>query len=143
MHYVEQEQSKGRKPLPFLLYKEIFVEYIQRVVDNWILQGEIFNMRGRMGPLSVEVFPMTSAKQPGIDWGTTRKLRAETKDDTIIAYYTQSWFARYVWKKRLAVVTNKKLWSFTPTRGLNGLKTKLSNLLLENEMNRFRFKHHK
>lgn len=132
-------------PISYTLFKALYTEFINRVVDNWILQGEEFNMMNRLGTIKV-IKKRRDPNIPRVDMYATNKIRKQTGDNTLIVYYTDKFWFRYNWVKVRCYVKNKQYWSFVPGRDNGtldkpkGLKNKLSHLLTTNSLSKERFK---
>jgi len=134
-----------KKPVPYKRFKAIYLEFITRVVDNWILQGEEFNMKSKMGILQV-IKRERNFTHASVNFYETNKLRKETGDNTLVVYYTDPIWFRFNWVKSRCFVPHKILWSFHPSRDNGtvnpprGLRNKLSHLLKTDTVSSERFK---
>lgn len=147
-YYLEQGGT-----LPEKTYKTICKEFNQAVIDDIILQGDKFKMGNHLSTLSILRIDR-SYKKPTIDWAKSKRYRKELLDEgeelynketgegvKWYIYYTDEHYFRFYWNKARCKVKNKTVYSFHPTGGRVGNKTKLKQLLANDDLAYLRFQH--
>ena len=102
-------------------FKYVVDEYFKRVVQS-ILEGKTYNMGHRLGKFRIKKIKRTYNK-PIVDYYETKKMFKEGKN--VVVYYTDEYWYRYYWEKRVCQVKNKTVYSFKPTKGASGNTKKL------------------
>jgi hypothetical protein len=112
---------------PYWLYKETISRFNKKAADS-IIFGSVLNFGNRIGNLLIKKIRRNYAK-PEIDWGASRKLKAELISKNIqpkdeqhpdgaewFVYYTDPWYLRWAWsKKRICRIKNQTVYKFVPT----------------------------
>ena len=123
-------------------------------VSDWILEGNTFNMKGRLGYVSVQCFerkftvnPITGRPNLPVNWAETKKLRAKGIQSKVV-YFTDKWYCGWKWHRVTAAVRGKSAYKFEPSRTngsscKSGNKNKLVSLLKSDELAYTRFKYNK
>jgi len=117
-------------------FKYILSEYNKRAVAH-ILNGETLNLGNRMGRIRIRKVARNFDK-PRIDYNETKKLRARGLDKT--AYFTDEFWFKWYWEKRLCHIPNKSAYKFRPTGGDGGNRKKLVKLLRQDEFAQLNYK---
>lgn len=155
MDYNTPELYKFYKNQGGILSKEIFFtlcqEFNQEVMDKIILEGERFPMGNDLSSISIgRIKRNYSNKQ--VDWAASNKLKKELLADgkelyndktgeghKWLVYFTNDWYCRFYWNKGRCKVPNKSAYKFVATRGAVGNKTKLKDMLEEDELAYLKF----
>lgn len=138
-------KSSVDRPISYTLFKQLYTEFINRVIDNWILQGEEFNMHHKLGTLKV-IKKKRDFNVPRVNMHATKQAREKSGDNSIIIYFTDKIWFRFNWVKVRCYVKNKQYWSFLPNRDNGtvspprGMRNKLSRLLNTDPFSKERFK---
>lgn len=114
-----------KNPIEYKLYKEIVHEYLKKLMEAVIQDGEVVNLPNGMGKLFIKK-KKTNFKKPSPDWGTYRKegVKAVHTND-----HSDGYRVRFHWEKKSARLgTNTRLhirpYSFTAARDMKrGLAT--------------------
>ena len=133
------KEKKEEKILTYKEYRAIITSFNLKMIDK-ILGGYEFRLPYKLGVLSIKKIERKFDK-PVIDWGETRKLRAQGKDQLV--YYTDDFYCRWYWRKKACQVKNKIVYFFKPTkdgRTRKGAVDKLSALLKSDELAHHNFK---
>lgn len=155
MDYNTPEIYKFYKDQGGILSKEIFYtlcqEFNQRVMEEIILEGYRFNLGENLSTISIGRIKR-NYKNKQIDWAASKKLKQELLDEgkklyddktgeghEWLIYYTNEWYCRFYWNKGKCTVPNKTAYKFVATRGKKGNKTKLKNLLNEDDLAYLKF----
>ncbi|NCC41890.1 MAG: hypothetical protein EOM21_21270 [Gammaproteobacteria bacterium] len=114
-------------------YKKILNECFKYIVEQ-ILEGHVVKLGQRLGELSIKKVrrKFKEGVKPPIDWGATNKYKKEIGENKII-YFTDDFWYRFYWKKKVCQVPNKTVYSFIPTKGPNGNRKKLVEKLKSDE----------
>jgi hypothetical protein len=128
-----------------LLYKKFIAVldlFNKLAMDAIIYEGKSLNMGHRLSYLSVSKSNTYSGRKR-VNWNESNKYKAEiiargdipkskeTPDgQEWLVYYTDEIFVRFHWRKTFCRVPHKSAYSFHPTRGKKGNKTKLTALLI-------------
>lgn len=132
--------------LSYPIFSTLIQEFNTMVMDEIILKGERFNMGHYLSTLSIGRLKRNFSNKQ-VNWHESnklkRKLLSEGKKlydaDTgeghkWLVYYTTDWYCRFYWNKGNCKVANKTVYRFTATRGEVGNKTKLKELLAEDDL---------
>ncbi len=135
-------------------FKEVVYMFNQRAMDC-ILEGQILDMGSYLATLSI-VKIKRSYKNPTVNWGKTNKNKQKLLDQgykeedlyskdnpdgiKYFIYHTDDWYVRFYWNKGKVKIPNKTAYSFKPTRGKIGNKTKLKELLARNPFAHLNYK---
>lgn len=110
-------------------YKKVVNECYKFIVDT-ILEGNTVKLGQRLGEVRIQKHKRTY-KKPRINWAETMILKKQGIKKLV--YYTDDWWFKWYWKKNSCQIPNKTVYSFTPTKGPNGIKAKLAKKLKSDE----------
>jgi|GEM_PF-4901386 len=132
-----------------LSYKEwsaICQEFNEMVMDEIILKGEKINLGANLSTISIARIKRNYSNQQ-VNWAESNKLKQKLLDEgkhlydsktgegeNWLVYFTNDWYCRFYWNKGHCTVTNKTAYRFVATRGKMGNKTKLKNLLRDDDL---------
>lgn len=149
---IYKHYKKTGGDLSYQQWSSICQEYNQRAMEEIILQGGVLNLGNNLSTISIGRV-RTNPNNPRIDWKASyeykEELLAEGKDlydketgegHKWFIYYDVEWFCRFYWHKAGCTIPNKTVYQFNATRGKMGNKTKLAQLLQENDLAYLRFK---
>lgn len=132
--------------IPFNDFKLIINDFNKMVMDEVITKGCRFRPLNSLGPIYIERIKRADhINNSSVDWKASLAHREELIKSGKIPYNKETapdgvkWFilfdtdhiARFRWRKSTTSVKNWSMYSFVPTRGKVGNKTKLKNFLLE------------
>ena len=140
-------------PIETRLFRQICEEFNMLVVEG-ILDGGEFSMGSNLSTLSIRRIERNPSK-PTIDWWESNRYKQELlakgkelfdvstgQGEKWFIYYTDPWYCKYHWQKSRCKISNKSAYRFTPTRGIEGNKEKLTKLLKDDDLAYLRFRKH-
>lgn len=144
-------KKEGGK-LSYSEWASICQEYNQRAMEEIILEGGELNLGNNLSTLCVGRF-RRNPKNKMVNWAESYKLRdellAEGKElydketgegEKWLVYYTHEWVCRFYWRKEKCIIANKSVYQFRATRGKMGNKTRLKEILNNDDMAYLRFR---
>lgn len=112
-------------------FEQVLRKFFQGMVQQ-ILSGYTFQLGHNLSFIRIKKVKRTFTK-PRMNLPATQKLWAEKpelKEQGVKVYYTdQPFWYRFYWCKKNAVLKNKTVYRFDPTKGPKGNSRKLSHLL--------------
>lgn len=128
-------------------YRDICGRFNQMVMDQIIYEGRSFDMGSYLSILKV-IRKARNFKKPAINWKASNERRQEIIDEggtpyhkedapegqKWFIYFTDEWFCMFYWNKQTCKIANKSVYRLDITRGTVGNKTKLINLLQEDDL---------
>lgn len=151
----EDYQETVDDPLSYEDYREVCELYNIYCMDK-IIDGYTVNLGSYLSTLSI-IRIERNYSNPAVNWKASNEYKQELIDQGItpynketapdgekwLIYYTDDWYCRFYWNKSQCKVRNKSVYSFHPTRGLKGNKTKLKEALDKNPLQYKKYKLHK
>lgn len=121
----------------FPMFRYVISTFNQKAIDA-ILEGETLKMGFGLGYIRIQKIKRTFEK-PTIDWGETRKLRAQGVETRV--FFTDDFWYRFYWAKKACNIKNKTVYRFDPTKGPNGNTKKLARKLKGDDLAKLNFKY--
>jgi len=138
-------------PLDWDQWISVVSRFNQEIMDEIIYEGREFDMGSNLAKLSIIRIDRNHAA-PRVDWASTKQLKQELLDkgETLqseenpdgvpyLVYYTDDWYCRFFWEKRVCKIRNKSAYRFDATRGMKGNKTKLVQHLQSDDLAYLKF----
>lgn len=101
-----------------------------KIVRDEVLDGNQWKIGQRMGNIRIRKVKRTF-KKPRINIYETLKLRKEGIEKNV--YYTDDYWYRFYWEKKVCQIPNKTVYSFVPTKGANGNTKRLAKRIKNDE----------
>lgn len=149
-HFYERYRKEGGR-VPYRTFKAVLSDFNELAVEH-MLEGYSFPMGSSLSRLLVVRIPRAFKKQ-SIDWKESNKAKAalleagkvpkdkqHPEGEEWLIFFTNDYYCRYRWIKRLSEVPNHSYYRFEPTRGKVGNKGKLYRLLMRDPLAHLRFK---
>lgn len=137
--------------LDWKTFRRLCEDFNQAVMEDIILAGGRFNQGSYLSTISILRIER-NYKNKQIDWKASYELKEELieegekpydpetgEGENWLVYHTDRWYCRFYWRKATCTVPNKSVYSFRPTGGDKGNKTKLKELLHNDDLAQTRF----
>lgn len=139
-------------------YRDICERFNQEVMKQIIEEGRVFDMLSRLSTIQIIRVNRAFGKlsRSTINWAETDKRKAEliaegkehllynkeTNPDGIkwFVYYTNEFYCKFYWRKYQCNIPNRAVYRFNPTGGKKGNKTRLTELLKQDDLASLNFK---
>jgi hypothetical protein len=113
------------------------ISQFNRKASEYILQGRTLNLHNRLGKIRIKKIRRNFYRK-SVDWAETNKLKAQGIKQLV--YFTDDYWFRWYWEKRVCTIPNKSVYSFRPTGGDHGNRKNLVKLLKTDEFAHINFK---
>lgn len=127
--------------LDWKTFRKICEDFNKSVMEDIVLEGGEFNQGHHLSTISViRIERNYNNKQ--VDWKASREYKQELLDEgkelydpetgeghKWLIFHTDDFYCRFYWKKKKCKIPNKTVYSFHPTGGKKGNKTKLKEKL--------------
>lgn len=157
-------QQEHDSPLSYKEYRDCCELFNIKAMNAIIYDGKKLNMGHYLSTISI-IKIERNFKNPQVNWGATNKykkallsgeaeeappegyneedLYSKDNEDGVkyFIYYTDDWYCRFYWYKKGCKVKNKSVYTFKPTRGDKGNKTKLKEALRDNSLQHKKYRY--
>ena len=134
--YYKNLRKENKEKYPEIDYKtfhQVCKAFNLKVVDK-ILEGKTVGLPGRMGSMYIRAFEIDFNKPPVNIYETVKAKREDPNADEVyfLNFHSDNRQAKVIWAKP-KYLRNKMFYKFHPSRGVNGVKTKLAEVMFQKD----------
>lgn len=136
-------------------FKNICCDFNINAMDYIIYSGSYLDLGSNLSYISIIRVDRdySSKRLHNVNWKASNEYKDEllkqgkklydhsTKTGTKwLIYRDEPFYCRFYWNRKNAVIPNRSIYSFIPTRGIKGNKEKLKEHLADNELNALKYR---